>query len=829
MSRWKHEPDQLDYLKGFDLIPLNVPDAQDRKGRPVGKAPMHKNWRTSRPLSLRDAKEWMERDGNVGVRLRETDLIIDVDPRNFLEGDDPLARLERDTNLPLQAMCPTVRTGSGGLHLYLRKPAAATVRDSLEDYQGVEFKTFGRQVVAPGSVHPDTKEPYRLDVLTGDLDSIPEAPEKLLLLLVRPALVSTVDAGDVDCEQLSAMLDVVDATKFGDQTKWLEMMMACHHATAGEGRQEFIEWSTSDPAYVDHGWVIGRRWDSLHNTRGGRTISKKTLFKHVLDAGKAAGKNYYDLLPGAKRATAREDFADVIETIDLAADPEDLEGVEGGNPAVGPLERMNQEWCAVDDQGKFRIFRQKLDHHFDPPRKRWEKYARADFENLLANKKITLEREVQTRDADADLDDDGEEAKSKPPRRVPAAKLWIEWGERRTYDDVIFDPANRTPKSANKLNLWTDWAVGSGSSKGSWKHLEEMIFEALAGGQTEMFEYILNWIAHMIQKPDVLPGVALVFRGQKGVGKSTLGTALVKLAGQHGLAISDSMHLTNHFNAHLRDCIFLFSDEAMWGGNKQAEGTLKQLITESLIVYEAKGRDAVPGKNLIHIMMASNEDWVIPASMEDERRFAVGDVTSKYRGNEKFWSALNAELYTPFSDEDGRASGLSRFLWDMKMRDISGFSPRKVPTTAALATQKLNSLDYGDRWWFEALCEGRFPNVRPVDGGEWEDPLGSTVRFFTQDLRESLGDFAKRAMVRHHGLRGFQTYLGNKLRQRLGREEDDELQKKRQRVPVDRPDLEVHSDGYAYAYELPCLAECRAIWERQLGMKVNWDTGRPTY
>ena len=36
-------------------------------------------------------------------------------------------------------------------------------------------------------------------------------------------------------------------------------------------------------------------------------------------------------------------------------------------------------------------------------------------------------------------------------------------------------------------------------------------------------EYILNWCAHLLQKPLDLPGVALIFIGQKGVGKDTFG------------------------------------------------------------------------------------------------------------------------------------------------------------------------------------------------------------------------------------------------------------------------------------------------------------------
>jgi hypothetical protein len=40
-------------------------------------------------------------------------------------------------------------------------------------------------------------------------------------------------------------------------------MLAAHHSTNGDGREEFIEWSTSDPQYANDGDLIGRRWDSL--------------------------------------------------------------------------------------------------------------------------------------------------------------------------------------------------------------------------------------------------------------------------------------------------------------------------------------------------------------------------------------------------------------------------------------------------------------------------------------------------------------------------------------------------------------------------------------
>nr|WP_302051627.1 PriCT-2 domain-containing protein [Sphingopyxis sp. BSNA05] len=98
------------------------------------------------------------------------------------------------------------------------------------------------------------------------------------------------------------MLTGLDASNYRDQSKWLEMMMACHHASAGEAREEFIAWSTSDPEYADDEYVIGRRWDSLHGDDGGKRVTVRTLFKALYDADHA------DLVEAVTRSTPLEDF-----------------------------------------------------------------------------------------------------------------------------------------------------------------------------------------------------------------------------------------------------------------------------------------------------------------------------------------------------------------------------------------------------------------------------------------------------------------------------------------------------------------------------------------
>lgn len=295
----------------LQLIPLHRHDHVDARGVKRGKSPSDPNW-TGRDYSSFDAAAHMAAGGNVGVRLSARDLVVDVDPRNFPDGEtlvtaNPFRRLCASVGLDPDHY-PTVETGSGGLHLYMTKPTDVALLDTHPDYPGVEFKSRGRQVVAAGSVHPDTLATYAWDPLGMGLSAsgAPEAPSSLVELARRPTAAASTGGGEYDAEQLAAMLDRLDPTDFRDQDRWLDLMMACHHATDGDGRQEFIDWSTGDPAYADDAGRIGARWDSLHraNERGGPSVTVRTLHKFLTDVGGG------DAIP---RTPAADDFAEVLE------------------------------------------------------------------------------------------------------------------------------------------------------------------------------------------------------------------------------------------------------------------------------------------------------------------------------------------------------------------------------------------------------------------------------------------------------------------------------------------------------------------------------------
>lgn len=271
----------------LDLIPLHKWDRKDPRGRDRGKSPIDPTWQR-RTYSTDEVLKRAQRGGlNVGFRIPADVVVLDVDPRNFPDGRDSLAEVTAALGIDL-SVAPHVVTGSGGDHYYFHKPADARTLDSLADFPGIEFKSQGRQVVVAGSVHPSGRR-YLWDEFSPDLGDMPDLPPTALAAIRRPdrPAVGDREAGELTLRQLTGALEWLDPEDFKDEKAWRDLAMACHHATSGEGRQEFIEWSTQDPDYADHAWIIGNRWDSFHAAapHGEKPVTVRLLHKLVQEAG----------------------------------------------------------------------------------------------------------------------------------------------------------------------------------------------------------------------------------------------------------------------------------------------------------------------------------------------------------------------------------------------------------------------------------------------------------------------------------------------------------------------------------------------------------------
>ena len=280
---------------------------------------------------------------------------------------------------------------------------------------------------------------------------------------------------------------------------------------------------------------------------------------------------------------------------------------------------------------------------------------------------------------------------------IKLGKFWLEHPNRRQYVGVSFVPNGPDILPGNIKNLWLGFAVKP--KQGDCNLILKHILEVLANGDVALANYILNYLAWTVQNPDKPAEVVLIFKGSEGTGKGLLGRLIMDLFGSASMHISSSRHLVGNFNAHLDCTVVLFADEAFWAGDKAARGAFFALITEPYITVERKGIDAKQVINRLHIIIATNEDWVVPAEY-DSRRYAVFEVSGKYKQKAEYFKPIYEQI-----EQGGREA----LLFDLLHRDIGYFHPRQIIKTNAFRDQVIHSMGPLDAFWLHLIEEGHLP------------------------------------------------------------------------------------------------------------------------
>jgi hypothetical protein len=385
---------------------------------------------------------------------------------------------------------------------------------------------------------------------------------------------------------------------------------------------------------------------------------------------------------------------------------------------------------------------------------------------------------------------------------VPLGKWWLQHPKRRQFFGVVYKPGSPEvvdDGSGNlSLNLWTGWGVKP--KPGDWSFMRAHIREVLAASEDFVNDYIIRWLAWRLQHPDRRPETAVVMLGKPGSGRGTLGVAMCRIFGNHALHLSSPDHLVGRFNAHQRQCSFLFADEAFTVEEKGAAGRLKRLITEPTLSIEAKGKDIMPAQNCLGVMMASNEERVVPAG-ELERRYVVQRVSNAHAQDAAWFEPLHKQL------NDG---GLAAMLYDLQRLDLGKWHPRQIIRTAALAEQQERNLSDLDAWWLEILQTGMLPagnDAGEVISGDYDMKKKTSEGYDRTERRKGLYTQAREASpgLKKASDHAFGHYLSDK----------EKVGAKRAWVARQR------------GWQLPTLEACRAKWSERFPATV-WtpDTDR---
>ena len=452
-------------------------------------------------------------------------------------------------------------------------------------------------------------------------------------------------------------------------------------------------------------------------------------------------------------------------------DAERTESVEP-DPGGYDLEEMNREYAFVLVGSKAIVIRENADAPIE---------QRIRYLTLDSFRQWSLNRFTELRDHDGKV------------KTVTWAKRWLGSKNRRQFDGVEFHPnAHPDPARAGGtpgyFNLWRGWSCQPRKG-GSYAVFRDHLLTNVCGGDPALFQWVFGYFAHIFQRPRERLGVALVMRGGQGSGKTKVGEVIGSLIPAHYFLVDSERYLTGNFNAHMASCLLLQADEAVWAGDKQAEGRLKGWVTSTEQMVESKGIDPIRLKNYVRVIMTSNEDWVVPAG-KDERRFCVLDVGQGSAQNTGYFAELDDEL---------AAGGREALLADLLAFDLSSVDLRHIPRTAALLEQKIHSLDPIDGWWLDRLMAGA-PTRKT---STWPTEI------WTDLVRDDYFESSDRMGVRR---KSAETVLGARLKKLVPR-------LLRVRRYCDTPD----GSRRVWCYLLPTLSDCRASFETAIGQAMSWD------
>jgi hypothetical protein len=680
-------------------------------------------------------------------------------------------------------------------------------------------KDVARVLRLPGFCHlKNSAAPHRVRVAAKS-GALPYAAAEVLRAFPAPvqpeaAKSHATDAIQIDRAKLQEIRSALSFIAPTDRDTWLAVGMALH--STGAGQQAFglwDEWSQKterdnyDPKGMQYTWAsFGKRAGSLTTLATlfqlataagwvkpslprrtaevtdirGENARRIEYEKRIRDADGDQGALLYEITPEILDSDMREatkslllkqisEATGVPKGALMADGPKRAADADegGAERAANFMPELNERHAVVPIGGRTLI----LNREFDPGLKRplLTFSARQDF--------ITRYENRSTRKSGEEID---------------IGTYWLKSSKRRQYDGVLFMPGRDVP---GYYNLWTGWGVQP--KQGSCEKFFAFVRDVICDHDRDKLRYVWGWMAHLFQRPHELPGTALVMRGGEGIGKNTFAEALGRLVGAHFIVLNSINQVTGRFSGHLADTLLVYANEAIWGGDKQAEGPLRAMITDPYSPIEAKGKDIRTTVNYKRLIAASNSDWVVPRGKGD-RRFVVLDVPDTHKEDREYFGAIKQEL---------RAGGYAALMHELLTTPLKAFDPARIPASVRecgwdLAVRSANSMQ---RWWYDCIDRGWMTRQSPEETMQGEERCDWPDFLDADHVKALYLKWCERHRIHHPET---PETLGKALRQEFG------LKKFRPR----------QAWGRSYAYKFPSLDEARARFGKAFGIpSVEWE------
>jgi hypothetical protein len=222
---------------------------------------------------------------------------------------------------------------------------------------------------------------------------------------------------------------------------------------------------------------------------------------------------------------------------------------------------------------------------------------------------------------------------------------WMKDVNIKTYNKIDFLPRMETPDGV--YNTFTDFNAVNKPKKNinienthMYKHLNN-----LCGNDSNVFNYVIKWLANRIQTPYDVPRTALLFKSIDGCGKDLFFDWFGKMIiGEDYFVVAEDVELLfGKFNDIIKNKILVVGDEIQASKTINLNESIKYAVTATVNNIETKGEPVYKNKNNIGYVFLTNNDFPLKITKTD-RRFVAIKCDGSIANNNEYFTNLRKEL-----------------------------------------------------------------------------------------------------------------------------------------------------------------------------------------
>jgi len=238
--------------------------------------------------------------------------------------------------------------------------------------------------------------------------------------------------------------------------------------------------------------------------------------------------------------------------------------------------------------------------------------------------------------------------------KYPSWPIWMKNIEGLIYDKIDFivdfknkdviDEKYEDTKISKQLNTYNLYkrpeSIHCDNIEIECKIIFDFLLNIICDSNTELYEFLLKWIAYILQNGKT--GVAVILMGSFGTGKGTFTNILFELI-SNDYCFTDTCgnRVGSNFNSHEEGRLLCVLEELPTnnGDNRMKAEILKNKITDKESLIEKKGIDVYTSTNNCNYVMVSN--GANPVCLEEgQRRYNTFKVSSAKAQDTEYFSKI---------------------------------------------------------------------------------------------------------------------------------------------------------------------------------------------